>query len=239
MARKNICIIPARGGSKRLPKKNIVDFFGKPLLAYTIEAALGSKLFGNDIYVSSDAEEILAVARAYPGIQCVKRPQAISGDEATLEDACLHLLDSLPERQFELLALLMPNCPLRTSEDVVASHRQFCGADAQCMISVIDYHWLYPFWALQETNNRLTHFFGKQYLIDSKNLPQDVYCPSGAVWWVRVDNFRKEKKFYGAELMKYEIPFERGVDIDTHRNLALAKKFHPLVYPSKGERSEY
>jgi len=236
MARKNICIIPARGGSKRLPKKNIVDFFGKPLLAYTIEAALDSKLFGNDIYVSSDAEEILAVARAYPGIQCVKRPQAISGDEATLEDACLHLLDSLPERQFEFLALLMPNCPLRTGEDVVASHRQFFAADAQCMISVIDYHWLYPFWALQETDNRIKLFFGRKYLIDSKKLPKNIYCPSGAVWWVRVDNFRKEKKFYGAELMKYEIPFERGVDIDTYADLELAKKLYPLAYHSREKR---
>ena len=89
---KNICIIPARGGSKRVPKKNIIDFHGHPMIAYTIEAAQRSGLFGKHIYVSSDSEEILAVADSYKGVQKILRPAAISGDTARLEDAALHLL---------------------------------------------------------------------------------------------------------------------------------------------------
>ncbi len=225
----DICLIPARGGSKRIPKKNIVDFMGKPLLAYTIEAAKNSGLFGEHIYVSSDLEEILAVAQKY-GAKMLKRPDKYSGDTASLEDVTLHLLEQVGASNFESLCMLMPNCPLRTGEDIAGSHKEFLEKKANCMMSVLEYHWLYPFWALQEKNNTLEFFFGDQYLTDSKNLPK-VYCPSGAIRWVTVGNFLKEKKYYGKTITKYVLPFERGVDIDTYEDLEMAKKLYPLVYP--------
>src|SRR5438105_3193487 len=89
--KNNICIIPARGGSKRISKKNIVPFHGKPMLVWTIEAAKKSGLFGSEIYVSSDSPEILKVAEKY-GAKTIRRPANISGDKATLEQAALHLL---------------------------------------------------------------------------------------------------------------------------------------------------
>jgi CMP-N-acetylneuraminic acid synthetase len=123
----------------------------------------------------------------------------------------------------------MPNCPLRVSKDILASYKIIKNTKANCLISVVDYHWLYPFWAMQERNKRLDFFFGKKYLIDSKNLPQNIYCPSGAVRWVKVNNFLREKKFYGKSLVKYEIPFERGVDIDTYKDFELAKNFYKFT----------
>lgn len=225
---KNICIIPARGGSKRIPKKNIVDFYGKPMLVYTIEAAIKSGLFGDNIFVSSDSEEILAVANNYPGVQSILRPAEISGDTATLEEATLHLLNNAGG-DFDYLCMLMPNCPLRNEEDIKTSFTEITKAGATCSMSVVDYYWLYPFWALQEKETGLELFFGKEYLIDSKKLPK-VYCPSGAVRWVKVDNFKEEKKFYGKGLMKYVIPFERSVDIDNFEDLELAKKIYKIVH---------
>lgn len=222
---KNICIIPARGGSKRIPKKNIIDFHGKPLIAYTIEAAINSGLFMDNVYISSDSPDILREADKYKDIQKIVRPGNISGDGATLEDAAIHLLSNARAEKFDYLCLLMPNCPLRTSEDILASYKIIKKNKANCLMSVVDYCWLYPFWALEEKNKRLDFFFGKKYLVDSKKLPKNIYCPSGAVRWVKISNFLKEKKFYGKDLVKYEIPFERGVDIDTYKDLELAKKF--------------
>lgn len=226
---KNICLIPARGGSKRIPKKNIVDFHGKPLIAYTIEAALKSHLFGEHIYVSSDSEEILRVAASYSGVKTIRRPAEISGDKATLESATLHLLGEVSPSEFENLCLLMSNCPLRTAEDVANSYNQFEESGVTCLMSVLPYNWLYPFWALQEQDGKLTPFF-KEFFVDSKSLPKNIYCPSGAVRWVKVGNFLKEKKYYGQNLAKYVLPFERGADIDTYEDLDLAKKLYSLVF---------
>ncbi len=226
---KNICIIPARGGSKRIPNKNIVDFYGKPLISYTIEAAIESNLFGEDIYVSSDSDVILSVADSYKnrGVQKILRPTLISGDDATLEDVSIHTLKTL-NQNFDYLCILLPSCPLRNKEDIKSSFELIVKQRVNALMSVVDYHWLYPFWALEEKNSGLDFFFGKKYLIDSKRLPK-VYCPSGAIRWVNVANFLKEKKFYSKDLIKYVIPFERGTDIDTHEDLELAKKLFKIL----------
>lgn len=224
---KNICIIPARGGSVRIPKKNIIDFFGKPLLAYTIEAAKRSKLFGNNIYVSSDDKEILKISSRFNNIKTIVRPQELCQDKATLEGVVLHALDVV-DKKFDYLCLLMPNCPFRNAADIRDSRQFLIKSKANCLMSVVDYYWLHPFWALQEKDNDLKFFFGNKYLVDSKKLPSPLYCPTGAVRWVKVVNFLKEKKFYGKNLKKYEIPFERSVDIDTYKDLVLAKKLFKI-----------
>ncbi|MFA6393938.1 MAG: acylneuraminate cytidylyltransferase family protein [Patescibacteria group bacterium] len=222
----NVCLIPARGGSKRIFKKNLIDFHGKPLIAYTIEAALKSKLFGNDIYVSSDSEEILKIADQL-GVKSIRRPAKISGDNASLEDVTLHLLGNL-EKEVKYLCLLMPNCPLRSALDIKDSFKQLVKSRAQCLMSVVSYYWLNPFWAMQEKNGNIKMFFGKKYLVDSKKLPKNVYCPTGVVRWVRASNFVKEKKYYGKNLIKYEIPFERSADIDEYTDLELARRLIKL-----------
>lgn len=230
---RKVCIIPARGGSKRVPKKNIIDLMGKPLLAYSVEAAKNSGMFGEHIYVSSDSDEILSVGERY-GAKPIRRPEEHSHDTAGLEGVTLHFLSEVGAENFDHLCMLMPACPLRTGEDIAESHKQFLEKGGSCLMSVIDYQWLHPFWALQENEDGgLDWFFGKKYLIDSKLLPQHVYCPSGAVRWVEVQTFLQEKAFYGKKVTKYVIPFERGVDIDTFADLEMAKKFHPLVFPKR------
>lgn len=219
---KNICIIPARGGSKRIPNKNIVDFHGKPLLAYATAAAKQSRLFGKNIYVSSDSPQILKLAKKF-GVQAIKRPKRLASDSATLEDTAIHLLKTL-NTKFDYLCQLMPNCPLRSAADVRKSFAIIKKSKTGSVISVTAYNFLYPFWAMEEKNGLLKFIFGKKYVVDSKKLTRNVYCPSGAVWWVKVKNFLKEKKFYGRKIAKYEMPLERAVDIDTYEDLRLAEK---------------
>ena len=224
---KNICLIPARGGSKRIPRKNILPFHGKPMIAYTIEAAKKSGLFGKHIYVSSDSDEILKIAAKY-GALTVKRPASISGDKAGLETAVLHLLEEAGVSNFDNLCMLMPNCPLRTAADVKAAYKEFIKSKASCLMSVVAYGWLYPFWTLQEKAGILKMFPDKKYFVDSKLLPQNIYCPTGAVRWVQIPKFLKHKTFYGKDLAKYIIPFERSADIDTFEDLNLAKKLYKI-----------
>lgn len=224
---KNICIIPARGGSKRVPKKNIINFHGKPLIAYTIEAAIRSKLFGEHIYVSSDSDEILKIAKRF-GAKPVKRPDNISGDQATLEAAAIHLITTTGIT-FTNLCLLMPNFPLRNALDVKESYKTFLATKAPTLMTVTDYQWLTPFWAMQERQGVLHWFFGRKYLIDSKLLPKNVYALADAVRWVKVAHFLKEKNFHGKKVAKHEIPFERSIEIDDYKNLELAKKLYKIA----------
>lgn len=224
---KNICLIPARGGSKRIPKKNIVDFHGKPLIVYTIEAALKSGLFGGNIYVSSDSNEILKVADRYQGVKKIKRAYSISDDKASLDSVVLHLLASV-DQKFDNLCMLMPTCPLRNAMDVKKAYERFCKTRANALMSVVAYRWLYPFWALEERDGSVDFFFGRKYLTDSKLLPKNVYCPAGGIRFVKVSSFLRKKKFYGQKVAKYEIPFERSADIDTYEDLALARKLFKL-----------
>src|SRR3989344_1220968 len=226
---RNICIIPARGGSKRVPKKNRINFHGKPLLAYTIEAAIDSKLFGDNIYVSSDSEDILAIARTYSrrGVKALRRPAEISGDDATLEDAALHLLRSIPG-SFDTLCLLMPNFPLRNAKDVKGSYEAFIRSGAALLMTVTDYHWLNPFWAMSEKKGRIGFFFGKKYVVDSKKLPK-VYAQADAVRFVKLSFFLRNKTFFGKNTAKYQIPFERSIEIDDPSDVELAEKLFNIA----------
>jgi N-acylneuraminate cytidylyltransferase len=227
---KNICIIPARGGSKRVPDKNVMEFGGKPMIAHTIEAAIDSGLFGEHIYISSDSEKILNVADKYPGVKKIVRPDELATDTASHIDAILHALKYIeeknPKEKFDTFCMLGANCPLRNSADIKQGYETYNKSGAKNLMSVVAYHWLYPFWALEEKNERLDFYFGKEYLKDSKLLPKDIYCPIGALYFLNIENFKTEKKFYSDDLAKYEIPFERSVDIDTPEDLELARKFY-------------
>jgi CMP-N-acetylneuraminic acid synthetase len=233
---RNICLIPARGGSKRVPRKNIVDFYGKPLLSYTVEAAIQSRLFGRHIYVSSDSAPILNIARQYSsqGVQAIERPEGISGDTATLEDAAIHLLKSI-DLPFDHLCVLMPNFPLRIASDIRASYRTFLRKREDCLMTTTEFNWLTPFWAMQERDGLIHFFFGRKYLVDSKSLPKNIVALADAVRWVRVSSFLKERKFHGKRVSMHLIPFERSIEIDDYKNLDLARKLFPLVYPDASE----
>ena len=223
---KNICIIPARGGSKRVPRKNIINFHGKPLIAYTIEAAIKSKLFGQHIYVSSDSDEILKVAKRFGAIP-VKRPDKIAQDDSPMEATVLDVLEQV-KGKFDYVCMLFPNFPLRTEKEIVGSFKEIKKLKADVLMTVTDYQWLTPFWAMHESETGLDFFFGRKYLIDSKKLPK-VFALADAVRWISLPHLLKEKKFYGKGVKKFEIPFERSIEIDDFKNLELAKKLFKIA----------
>ncbi len=135
---------------QRVPGKNIRPLAGKPLIAYTIEAALESKLF-HRVVVSTDSEDIAAVARTNGAEVPFLRSAEISDDVTPISAATADALERLdPDgTQYQFVAQLMANCPLRTAEDVVSSHKQFSETAADTQISVVRYGWQNPWWAMR------------------------------------------------------------------------------------------
>lgn len=116
---KYLIVVPARGGSKGIPKKNIYPLVGKPLLSYTLEVIQRAGLADTDVAVSTDSEEIAEVARSFSGVEVVHRPAEIAGDRASTEAALLHALNVMQERygvKYDAVLTLQPTSPLRQPE---------------------------------------------------------------------------------------------------------------------------
>lgn len=237
MAGKIIAIIPARSGSKRIPGKNIRPLAGKPIIAYSILAALESGLFQR-VVVSTDSQEIAEIARQYDAEVPFLRDQALADDftpvSSVTADALLRL-DPAGDT-FDSVAQLMPNCPLRTAEDVRESYKQFEQTGVESQISVVRYGWQNPWWAMQRNERfELEPIFKEQMTSRSQDLPELV-CPTGAIWWARASALRSAKTFHLQNKTGWEIPWQRGIDIDTSGDWAMAEVLCGLPSLETGSR---
>jgi pseudaminic acid cytidylyltransferase len=218
-----IAIIPARGGSKRLPGKNVRPFFGHPMLAYSVSAALNSGLF-REVIVSSDEPAIGRIAETY-GAVFLQRPAELAGDSATLVDVARHVLDVLRNRGIEpeSICQCMPNCPLVRSEDILAHWNLFTKEQRRFQISVVPYRGVYPHWAVVSEGERGGRWlFGERYVVRSQEL-SETFCPTGAIWWARTEDFRQQNAFYGSPFHIAAMDANRGIDIDDEQDLILAE----------------
>lgn len=216
LRRACLAVIPARGGSKRVPRKNILPLRGRPLIAYTIEAALQSGMFDR-VIVTTDNAEIAEVARQNQAEVPFLREPSLSGDLVPVSTATVDALQRLDPAgdTFDHVCQLMPNCPLRTAEDVAESYRQYVKTGAESQLSVVRFGWQNPWWAMRrDVSFTLEPVFAEALSSRSQDLP-DLFCPTGAVWWARADTLRREGTFYIAGATGWEIPWQRGVDIDT------------------------
>lgn len=223
MSTKLIAIIPARGGSKRLPGKNVRPFFGHPVLAYSVSAALNSRLFA-EVIVSSDDPAIGRIAEWY-GASFMIRPPELASDTAQLVDVARHVLEVLRGRGMEPEAICqsMPNCPLVRSKDIVDHWRMFSDRERLFQISVIPYRGVYPQWAVISDEQRVGRWlFGERTLVRSQDLPS-AFCPTGAIWWARTKDFLAQNAFYGSPFHLAPMDANRGIDIDDEEDLKLAE----------------
>jgi len=210
-----IAIIPARLGSKRLPKKNILPLCGKPLVAYSIEAALNSNAV-DGVYVSTDDEEVVSIAQSYGAEVPFLRPDYLGRDTASTEDVCEHMLEFL-ERKSSLdtssFVLLQPTSPLRTAQHIDGAVSVFKKKNADSVVSVSEFE--HPVsWALSVENEILTPCFSEEL----KKRSQDCalrYHPNGAVFVFDTAFFRKRVGRYGKRTFPYVMNRNSSVDIDT------------------------
>jgi pseudaminic acid cytidylyltransferase len=219
-----IAILPARGGSKRIPGKNVRPMLGKPLIQYSIEAAMQSELFAR-IVVSTDSAAIGEVAAAAGAEVPFLRDASLADDHTPVSAATVDVLQRLDPAGavFTDVCQLMPNCPLRTAADIADSYRQFLKTNSASQISVTRYGWQNPWWAMRRDGKfLLSPLFAAKHAARSQDLPE-LFCPTGAIWWAKAAVLRREGTFHIGPRTGWEIPWERGVDIDTADDWELAE----------------
>ena len=224
-----IAIIPARGGSKRIPKKNIIDFCGKPLIAWTIEAALNSKIF-DKILVSTDSTEIAKIAKQYKADVPFLRKKH-NDDYSTISQATLYSLkqsEKFFNKKYQTIIQLMPNCPLRKKDDIINSYNNFLKQNAKFQISCFEFGWMNPWWAFKLNENYAPKYlFSKALKKRSQDL-ENLYCPTGAIWIGNTKTFKKTKNFYTRNTIFYPINWKSAIDIDNYEDLEMAKMLFNL-----------
>ena len=219
--RKVIAIIPARGGSKRIPNKNIVDFNGKPLIAWTIDAAKDSGLF-DKIVVSTDSKEIAEVSKKY-GAEVPFLRDTAADDHSPVSEATLRTLLQLEEagERFDDVVQLFAVCPLRNSQDIKSSYDFFSAKEATFALSCYKYAWMNPWWAISLNEKNEASWIFKDTQKRSQDLPE-LFSPTGAIWIARITDLKREKTFYGEGHIFWEMDWKRAVDIDNYEDLELA-----------------
>jgi pseudaminic acid cytidylyltransferase len=225
MRDQTIAIIPARGGSKRVPGKNIRLLAGKPLIAYTIEAALQSGVLQR-VVVSTDSEEIAAIARNHGAEVPFLRSAEISDDVTPVSAVTADALERLDGdgSRYRAVVQLMANCPMRTAKDIAASYKQFCETGADTQLSIVRYGWQNPWWAMRRDAGsfKLDPLFPREMTARSQDLPE-LFCPTGAIWWGKTSVIREQRTFHIASRTGWEIEWQHGIDIDTPEDMAFAE----------------
>ncbi|BDZ71521.1 cytidylyltransferase domain-containing protein [Methanobacterium petrolearium] len=224
MEKEILAIIPARGGSKTIPGKNIRDMHGKPLIAWTIESALECE-FLDETVVSTDDPKISEISKKYGAEVPFLRPKKISEDNSPTIDALIYTIDSLKNMGHnpEIIVLLQPTSPLRTVKDIqTALELFFKHKTCNSVVSVSEYEHS-PYWSLKIEKGYLKPNFGDEYFNTRRQDLPELYMPNGAIYISSEPNLRKFGGFFSDKIIPYVMPKERSVDIDTMMDFKLAE----------------
>lgn len=210
---KSIAIITARGGSKRIPKKNIKDFCGKPIIAYSIEAALKSKVF-DEVMVSTDDQEIADISRKYGAEVPFFRSPETSNDFATTNDVLLEVINEYEKRlmYFNIGCCIYPTAPFITSEKLKKGMKMLSEADADTLIPVVNFSYP-PQRAMCERNGRLFPVYPEY--IDSRS--QDLekhYHDVGQFYFFDIKKYKQNKKLMVGKIIPMLLNELEVQDID-------------------------
>lgn len=228
--KKILAVIPARGGSKGIPRKNIKELGGKPLIAWTIECAKKSAYIDRAI-ISTEDEEIAEVARKWGGDVPFMRPIELAQDDTPGVMPVIHAVDALPG--YDYVVLLQVTSPFRTAEDIDGTIKKCLDADADTCVSVTEAesspYWMYRLGTDDRLNPLLDADMGKNY--QRQKLPM-VYQLNGAVYVVKRDVLVQKKKFVDQNTIGYLMNKNHSLDIDNIQDFMLAeiviknKRFH-------------
>lgn len=216
-------LIPAKGGSTRLKRKNIVELGGRPLLAWTAAAALESGVMDR-VVLSTEDEEIAAIGRELGLDVPFMRPDHLALDPAGVDEVALHLVETLESEgeNYQTLIYMLPTCPFRTARHIQEGFALFQDQGCDFMISVAPFpHTPFAALALEEGGVLRPHFpeyFGKK----SQEMP-DAYRPNGALHIMDVEAFKKAKTSYPEGVRAYVMGPEESLDIDSEDDLAQAE----------------
>jgi N-acylneuraminate cytidylyltransferase/CMP-N,N'-diacetyllegionaminic acid synthase len=219
-----LAIIPARGGSKGVPGKNIKNLVDKPLICYTIKAAKESK-FIDRVIISTDDEEIAEVAKKYGAEVPFMRPNELATDTAKAIDTYLYTINRLNENSTNLIEefiVLQPTSPLRSAIDIDTAIEIFKKNKADSVISVVEAEHP-PYWYKKITNEGIL----KDYFISNNSLNRQeydrTYLPNGAIFVFRYNILKETLNYYTDKTYPYVMPRDRSVDIDNFLDFKMAE----------------
>lgn len=223
-----LCMIPGRGGSKRVRSKNTLPLCGKPLISYSIIAAKEAGVFeDSDIVVSTDTEEISRIASDY-GVSCDLRPGDLGGDRVRVVQVIEEYLKrEESHRRYDAVVTLLPTCPLRTAEDVRKAVELFSAQDepGKSLVGVVHYEFP-PQLALVRTGDETVRMeFPEAYARTTRS--QDIaprYHAMGAIYIATIDYFVRTGTYFQEEMLAYEMPRESAIDIDYSYQFKIAEE---------------
>jgi CMP-N,N'-diacetyllegionaminic acid synthase len=211
-------LIPARGGSKGIPWKNIKDLFGKPLIAWTIETALNcSKL--DRVVVTTDDPEIASVAKSYGADVPFIRPSELAQDSTPGIEPVLHAIGQLPD--FDWVLLLQPTSPLRSLADIDGIIDCVCQKKGTSAVSLCSAP-VHPYWIYKTEESKLLPFLKREFVSSRQDLPP-AYSINGALYLSTVRRLVKTKSFIDSDTIPYIMPKARSYDIDDHLDFQIVE----------------
>ncbi len=227
---QNLAIIPARGGSKRIPKKNIKEFLGKPIIAYSIEAALKSNLF-DEVMVSTDDQEIAEIAIKYGAKVPFIRSIENSDDNATIADVINAVIIFYENQNLypSIVCCLFATAPFITETIIKEGYNKIFNQGYSSAFTIQKFD--YPiFRALKKTKKGNLEMIWKEHLnTRSQDLP-DAYHDAGQCYFAKVEPFRNEGTFFTKNSIGIEIANSKAVDIDTEEDWKFAEQLYKIQY---------
>jgi len=207
-----LALIPARGGSKGVPRKNIREIAGKPLLAWTTIEAQKSRYIDR-LVLSSEDDEIIAVGKEWGCEVPFRRPAELARDESPADLAVQHALENLP--RYDYVMLLQVTSPLRTAMDIDGSLEKCASRQAKGCVTVTEVekspYWMYTVDEL----DRIYPLMSSEYRTKRRQDLPTIYVLNGAVFLSQTEHYLRARTFQTPETIAYKMPAERSLDIDT------------------------
>lgn len=225
----NLAIIPARGGSKRIPRKNIKDFLGKPIIAYSIEAAFESNLF-DEVMVSTNDEEIAKIARQYGASIPFMRSAENADDFATLAEVLVEVLGEYKTigNTFENICCILPTAPLINSERLNEAFSKLFNEDLESVCPIVEFS--YPILrALEFSDSDKLQLIWPEHLKTRSQDLKPAYHDSGSFYCAKVDAVLNQKTLFCENGGAIILPATEVQDIDTETDWKLAELKHQLL----------
>lgn len=222
-----LALIPARGGSKGLPGKNVRNFSGKPLIAWTIETALACSSVDR-VVLSSDDEEIMLIARQYGCEVPFRREDWLSGDTASAVDVVIDAIDKCPETK--TVILLQPTSPLRNFHDIEAALSAYYNSGAKSCVSVCEAEQS-PYWMYSISDQQTLVSLTPGVKIQRRQDLEPAYVLNGAIYIVDAEWFKNSRTFIDSNTIAFKMPHSRSVDIDTLNDFEYAEFLWKKVKP--------
>jgi pseudaminic acid cytidylyltransferase len=194
---RNLCIIPARGGSKRIPRKNIKNFHGKPIIAYSIELALQSVLF-DDVMVSTDDNEIAEIAKKYGADVPFFRSDVNANDIATTVDVLLEVINQYQSvgKKYDNICCLYPTAPLVQISDLSNGLKKLTSENVDTVFPMVPFS--YPIWrGLKKNNNTdVVEMLWPEYQSKRSQDLEEIFHDAGQWYWLKVNNLLYNKRLF-------------------------------------------